>query len=281
MRSTFPPALLGLALAIFLCSPLRAQGTAAPTDPTDRSDPTDPSASLDSISPDRPDFTEGTSIVPLGYVQVEGGTTFSKVEEEEGQSLGEVLVRIPFSERAEARLGVGSYSWSRGGGARSEGYEDPLVGMKVRLTETGDQLPPGHPELSVLLLTSVPVGSRDLTADAWQPTVKLAMGWDLTDRFSLSSNLNYSWLRDGDADDRFGQAAVSLSAGLSVTDRLGAYLEAFGFSEEQVDGPSTKYINGGFSYLVTNDLKVDIRAGAGLNDASPDWFVGVGGGVRF
>jgi hypothetical protein len=249
------PALIGLALT----SPLAAQD--------------------DAVEPDRPDFTEGTGIVPLGHWQVEGGVTYAHVEEDETTSLGELLVRIPFSERVEARLGVGSYDWSHGVGPSTDGYEDPEVGVKIHLTDTAGSLPPGHPEVAVLLLTSVPAGSRDLTADSWQPTVKLALGWDLTPAFSLSSNLNYSYLAEG--DEHFSQAAASLSAGFSLTDRLGAFLEAFGFSKETADGSSTVYLNGGFAYGVTDDLALDIRAGVGLNDASPDYFIGAGAAVRW
>jgi outer membrane putative beta-barrel porin/alpha-amylase len=147
------------------------------------------------------------------------------------------------------------------------------VGVKVRLNATS------RPELAVLLLTTVPIGGKDLTADAWQPTVKLAAAWDLTDRFSLSSNLNVSSQADG--SDRFSQVAASLSAGFALTDRLGAFLETYGFSEETQGGPATKYVDGGFSYGVTNDLSLDVRAGAGLNDASPDYFIGAGGAIRW
>ena len=228
---------------------------------------------LDPIEPDRPDFTEGTGILPAGHWQVEGGYTFSRVEDERDSTLGELLVRVPLAESIEARFNVGSYDWIHGGGPKVQGYEDPEVGVKIRLNETS------HPELAVLLLTTVPVGGKDLTADAWQPTVKLAAAWDLTDRFSLSSNLNVSYPAEG--NDRFSQVAASLSAGFSLSDRLGAFLEAYGFSEETRGGPSTGYVNGGFSYGVTNDLSLDVRAGAGLNDASPDYFIGAGGAVRW
>jgi len=239
---------------------------------------TSPLAAQDAIGPiepDRPDFTEGTGIIPAGHYQVEGGATFARVEENETTSLGEVLVRIPLAEWLEARLGVGSYSWSHGGGPDFEGYEDPEVGVKVHLADSSG----GFPDVALLFLTTVPVGARDFTADAWQPTVKLAVGWDLTPRFSLSSNLNASYLAEG--DDRFSQIAASLSAGFSMTERLGAFLEAFGFSEETADGPGTAYVNGGFAYAVSDDLSLDIRAGAGLNDASPDYFLGAGASVRW
>ncbi|HSK75218.1 MAG TPA: transporter, partial [Thermoanaerobaculia bacterium] len=77
------------------------------------------------------------------------------------------------------------------------------------------------------------------------------------------------------------QLSASLSNGFSLTDRLGAYLEYYAFSEETLDGPSTHYLNGGFTWSLSPDLQLDARVGFGLNDPSPDWFAGVGAAVRF
>jgi hypothetical protein len=252
--------LLSVLIGLTLTPPLAAQG-----------------AAQDPIEADRPDFTEGTGIVPLGHWQAEGGFTYSRVEHEETSTLGELLVRIPFTARMEARLGIGSYDWSHGPGSRTQGYEDPYVGMKVRLS--GNQPSGSDPEIALLFLTTVPVGARGLTADVWQPTAKLALGWDLAPRFSLSSNLNLSYLADG--GERFTQVAASVSAGYSLSDRLGAFLEAFGFSKETAGGSATAYLDSGLSYTVTDNLRLDIRAGAGLNGPSPDYFVGAGTAVRW
>jgi hypothetical protein len=233
----------------------------------------------DAIDTDRPDFTEGTGIVALGHWQVEGGTTFSRTGGDETTALGEILVRVPLAARVEARLGVGSFDWSHGRATRAQGYEDPQVGMKIRLTGSATEPESNGTDVSILLLTTVPVGGRELTADVWQPTAKLALGWQLTPRFSLSSNANLSYQSDGGR--RFTQAAASLSAGFSLTDRLDAFLEAFGFSRESADGPATQYLDSGLSYALTPNLKIDLRAGVGHGDASPSYFVGAGAGVRW
>lgn len=259
---------LVLGMGLVLAAPALAQDFSGLPDPLDT---------------DRPDFTEGTSTVPQGHVQLEGGYTFTRFGEEDSSSLGELLLRIGTSDRIETRLGIGSYTridTGVSGASTLSGYEDPSIGVKIRLTpEDTNLLPPGRPQMAILLATSVPVGSDDLTSDEWQPEGKLALGWDFTDRFSLGSTLIYGYPSDG--DERFSQFAASLSAAYSLTDRLGAYLEGYGFNKESRDGSSTTYLNTGLSFGISNDLQVDIRVGAGLDDPSPNWFAGIGGAVRF
>jgi len=268
IRRTF--ALIGLLAALPLAQ--AAQGLAQ-----------DFSGLPDPLDTDRPDFTEGTSTVPVGHYQLEGGYTFTRQGDEDSSSLGELLLRIGATDRIEARLGIGSYtSVDTGvpGASKLSGYEDPTIGVKIRLnTDDPNLLPPGRPYMALLFATSVPIGSDELTADEWQPEAKLALGWDFTDRFSLGSTLIYGYPSDG--GERFSQFAASVSAGYSITDRWGAYLEGYGFNKESLDGSSTSYLDTGLSYLLSNDVQFDVRVGAGLDDPSPNWYAGFGGAVRF
>lgn len=232
----------------------------------------------DPLVTDRPDFTESTSTVPRGHFQIEGGATLTRVEEVDTTSFGELLVRIGTGERWETRLGLG-YARVETPFAEASGLEDPSIGIKVRFTEDPGDLAPGQPAAALLVSTSIPEGDGELTGGEWVPEAKLALAWELTPRFSLSSNVNYAYLPDG--DDRLHQLGATLSGGMGITGRLGAFLEWFGFSEETEDGPSTHYVDGGVTWLINDDLQVDARVGTGLNDADPDWFVGVGAGVRF
>ncbi|HEX7180656.1 MAG TPA: transporter [Thermoanaerobaculia bacterium] len=234
---------------------------------------------LGPIVSDRPDFTESTGTIRPGHVQLEGGYTFQKIEDEESHSFGEILARIGIGERMEARLGVGSYTWIDGPGGEIEGYEDPSIGIKVRFTEGPGDLAPGMPAVSLILATTVPAGSEELTADEWQPEAKLALGWEVNSWLGINSNLNYGYPVEG--DERFHQLSASLSASFGVTDRMGAFLEVFGFSEETPDGDSTRYLDGGVTYSVTDDLQLDARFGVGFNDSDPEHFAGIGAVVRW
>jgi hypothetical protein len=237
----------------------------------------------ETINPDRPDFTEGPALVAPGHLQVEGGYTYSRTGSAKESSLGELLVRYGVDDRWEARLGLNSYDWidtGVPGGKRISGFEDPFLEIKVRLNEAAsDRRSPSVPALALLLQTTVPVGSRDLTSDVWQPTAILAFDWDFTDRLSLGGNVGGSYAADG--SERFNQLFLSLSAGFSINDRLGAFLEGYGFNRESAGGSSTHYLDTGLSCVVSKDLALDVRVGAGLDDPHPNWYAGLGASVRF
>jgi hypothetical protein len=70
------------------------------------------------ISADRPGFSTPTAIVPLGDIQLEAGATVSRFGDD--YSFGELLLRVPVTERAELRVGLPSYLVSRAdGGGRA------------------------------------------------------------------------------------------------------------------------------------------------------------------
>lgn len=234
---------------------------------------------LPPMSSDRPDFTEGTSTLTPGHVQVEGGTTWQEIGDEDSLTIGELLVRYGLGENLEARLGVGSWTRIEAPGEEVDGYEDPELGLKIRLTAPADDRPPGLPAVALLLGTTVPVGSEELTMDAWEPTALLAFDWELTDLLSLGANLGASY--PSQDDDRFDQILASVTLGIAATDRLGVFGEVYGFSQEEPDGDATQYVDTGVTFTLTDSVQLDARIGFGLNDPSPERFVGVGGAVRW
>ena len=76
--------------------------------------------------------------------------------------------------------------------------------------------------------------------------------------------------------------AQSWTIAYTLTDRLGGYTEWFALIPSGANIAHTQqYFNGGFTYLINNDVQFDIRGGVGLNDAADDYFVGIGLSVRY
>ncbi len=223
---------------------------------------------------DRPDFTESTALVPLRRVQVEGGYTFERDGAERRHSVGEVLVRVGVAAPLELRIGLSSYALARAPGADLSGVEDSSLGVKLRLLRRADGAPGVVPDASLIVASSLPTGARALRSDGAQPEAKLALGWSLSERVSLASNLNYAAVRADDA--RHGELGGSASVAVSLAERVGGYAEYFGFVPTAPGMERPQYLNGGLTFLLSDDFQVDARVGRGIGAAGGDYFLGVG-----
>ena len=75
---------------------------------------------------------------------------------------------------------------------------------------------------------------------------------------------------------RYDAHGWSASLGHGVTERVGAYVEAFGIAEAR-GGREARYANGGLTLAVHEALQLDLRAGGRLGAATGrEFFAGVG-----
>ena len=82
-----------------------------------------------------------------------------------------------------------------------------------------------------------------------------------------------------DNDERASTLGAAIGASFSLSDHLGSYVEYFGVHSDSAD--STHSLGGGFTYLINNDLQLDINGGIGLNNAADDYFAGAGVSWRY
>lgn len=224
---------------------------------------------------DRPDFTESTETVAVGRYQLEFGYTFSKLPGEETHNFGELLVRTGITRALELRVGVNSFVKHHSHGQSLEGKDDASLGVKIRVWEPGTG---NSPHLAIIMAASLPTGSRAFRQQNLQPEMKFGIFFPVSEGMAVSSNLNFARLYEDEGG--FSQISGSLSFSSSLTQRISGYVEIFGFSPASKNGKTTRYVNGGFTFLVNPDLQADIRVGAGLNSVSPDYFAGFGAAVR-
>ncbi len=238
----------------------------------------------DELKTDRPDFTESSSTVGLGRVQLEAGYTYSRDHATgvSAHSYPEALLRIGlFADWFELRLGqnvAASRIRTAAVTDRTAGPEDFYAGVKLGLTEQKAW----GPELALILFATVPTGDRAYTANRTLPGASFQYGWEVSDFLSVGGS---SIATAAVEEDRHGyvELAQSVTVGYALTDKLGAYTEVFGFAPHGANSAATApmyYANGGFTYKVTPNLQYDIRVGAGLNAAADDFFAGVGFAYR-
>ena len=223
------------------------------------------------IEADRPDFTESPETVPPGSIQAEGGYTYSRDASKTNHSIGELLVRVPVGTRAELRIGFNSYSIEHAAGLVRRGFQDIAVGTKVRLIEREERSP--VPNVSIIVLSTLATGHRGIGSRAMQPTAKLALSWQLSERYSLQSNVNYSYaIEDG---TRFSQWASSASFGTDITPRLETFVEWFDVNPVSLGARRADYLDTGAAMKFGGKLRLDARIGTNAR-TTRSYFAGVG-----
>lgn len=227
---------------------------------------------------DRPDFTEASSTVGMGVVQVEMGYTFTKdsVDDLRAHSWGEPLFRVgAFADWFELRMAAFPVT-QRAAGNTTRGFEDLYLGAKIGLTPQEGILP----EIAIMPQANIPSGGNAFTGDEFQPGVNMLYSWSLCEDMDLAGSTQFNRTGDG-TGHAYTEWAQSLAVGLSLAENVGAYNEFYAFFPTSAEAARPEYYyNGGFTYLVSNDVQWDIRVGMGLNDAADDFFFGTGLSVR-
>lgn len=234
------------------------------------------------IVTDRPDFTEASSVVGLGVLQLETGYTYTYDDDGGVRTIGHSYPETLFRYGVLANWLEFRLAWNYGdddlSGASTAGADDLYLGFKVGLTPQDGW----RPQMALIPQMTVPTGASSRTNGKVLPGANWIYGWDLTDCLSTAGSTQFNKSVDDVTGDTYTQWAQSAVVGWSITDRLGAYAEYFGLYPS---GAATvlpeHYFNGGFTILVCNDIQWDIRGGTGLNSDADDYFVGTGVSIRF
>ena len=231
---------------------------------------------------DRPDFTEASSTVGRGVTQFELGYSYYSDQANGGRtdlhSYPEVLMRAGLlRDWFEVRIAYNSGSLIEETITNS-GSEDLYIGAKIGLTAQKGWLP----EMAILPQATLDTGSPEFTNGTALFGTNWLYSWEINDYLSLAGSTQFNRAVDGGTDDLYTQWAQSIALGASLTECVGSYFEWFAFFPDNADTDGVEhYLNGGFTYLQTNNVQWDIRAGLGLNDRSQDFLCGAGLSVRF
>ena len=238
---------------------------------------------------DRPDQTESASIVPSGHIQVELGVAYAFEDlgnlgsisgrtdvnpgEEIVLSLPALLVRVGVSETFELRLG-GEFSDVKRD--RSDYTEDfsgvggLVLGGKAKvLDETGV-----IPQTALLVHLTLPYGNDKLSPERVTSDMRLSMAHTLSEDFGIGYNI-------GVESDAVGQlfGLYTLAVGTSISDQFGTFVELYGNAPWEDDAAHA--FDAGFTWLLSDNIQLDISAGIGLTDAAVDNLLSTGVSVRF
>jgi hypothetical protein len=249
-------------------------------------------ASYAQIETDRPDFTESPNVVPKGALQIESGfiyetnrTNFVSLDEEGHQidraiTLNTTLFRYGINDRFELRL-----NWSIDKMYVHEfvhplvdvsaeffdpakGLSSTFVGVKTNLYKS-DKVSVGL--LSHIYIPSLRSGDFSKGFGEFiAPEFLIPCSIDLTDKLGIAFQYGLSW----SGVEPGATTSYTFALGYGVTDKLSSYVEPYGYIDK--DGNELHLINGGFTYLVTDNFLIDLTGGLGLNEEAPDNFIGCG-----
>ena len=250
--------------------------------------PCSPAGGPDLDSPlvtDRPDFTEASSTVGKGVAQLEFGYTYTS-NSDDGKStrshtMGEYLLRYGIVEDwLELRVGlfpVQEKNVSMGTSNTTTGTEDLYLGFKIALTAQDGW----KPEMAIIPQMTIPTGSNHFSNDETLLGLNWIYSWEINDFISTGGSTQVNRALDETTASSYYEWAQSWTIAYTLTERLGAYTEWYGLFPNGAQTDQTQhYANGGFTYLINNDVQFDVRAGYGLNHAADDYFVGTGLSIR-
>ena len=240
-------------------------------------------AVADPLSADRPGVANPPDVVAPGAIQLEGGLAFERDARGTRENANTItapgaLLRVGLLSPLELRVSADGFVFEEvsGGDDRSSG-SDLVLGARVRLLE-----PQGlRPAAALQFDLSLPTGGSAVTRDGVDPSGLFLVEWGFCDRFVLDANLELASVSLGEQDSRRAfQVAPALSLGASLGARASVFVEYHGtFSDESV--PDMHAADGGFTWLLGDDLQLDVSAGAGLDDDAPDFLVSAGVAWRF
>jgi len=246
--------------------------------------PSDRSAELPPISPNRPTFSDGTSLVPTGHVQLETGWTFTKraTAGVDGvrHNVPELLLRARVADTVELRaLWNGVVATDVDGAGRDHGASDPALGIVVPLFDQGDLAP----AIAIEALSTLGIADDTFGSGHADPTGKLLWSYGagrLPEWFAVGGNLIASWPTE--AGDRFTQTASSVWITITAPGPdTSWFAEWYVVSRPANNVASTRSVDCGVVQRLSPRVAVDARVGFGLDDRADDFFTGVGLSLLF
>lgn len=226
-------------------------------------------AQLGPIEADRPDQTETPSIVPPGWFQLETGVVRSEGDGGVSWSQPAALFKVGLSERLELRTEFERFSEGHEEGASTSGIEPIEIGLKAGLCEERGWLP----RSSLIMHVGVPgTGTSDHRAEHSYTTFRFTTEHGFGKRCSLGANAGLEW----GPTSPMATTVYTLVGGVELTKQVRFYGELYGELPER--SSATHHCDGGFTWLLNNDLLLDASAGHDLG--AERWYVSVGFSLR-
>ncbi len=213
------------------------------------------------IVTDRPDQTEASTTVPKGSLQIESGIfvgfTETNTNKEKQLFAPTTLFRFGITKGIEIRvLSQLESIKNQLTLERITGISDIEIGTKIQILKKKNI----NTEIAFLSHLIIPTGSTGLTTiDKYGTINKLSISHKINDNLGVGYNIGYDYFGIGK-----GNLTYSLSLAISVTDKVGVFIEPYGEITDFKNYLSN--FDSGFTYLVKDNFQLDFSFGTGINN---------------
>ncbi len=207
------------------------------------------------IVSDRPDQTESSSIVPVKSLQIEAGALFQKSDGVQANAYPSVLWRYGVTKKVELRL-LTQFETNKllNSSLKNNGISDLQIGTKIQLYKKENV----NTEVAFLSHLIIPTAKKEITNDKVGTINKLSISHAISEKIGVGYNVGYDYFGTGS-----GNLTYSVALGISLFDKIVFYVEPYGeFTEFESHLAS---FDTGFTYLLKDNLQLDISYGTGLN----------------
>lgn len=236
-----------------------------------------------SVISERPGFSSSPDATPVGRFNVEAGIEYGH-EEQGAQDVDRVtlpfgLLRVGVVDWLELRLGWAGTSQIEIGDRDRDELADPTLGFKWQINQGSALLP----RFGFIFEVALPVG-EGTGSDEAEVIGALAWSHPLGSRLGLFGTSTLA-RRGGDEDagggDDLFETTHAAGLGLALGGGLGTFIEYFVSVEDDTAVSVSQVLDGGFTYLLTDSLQLDLSAGVGLDDSAQDLFIASGIAYRW
>ena len=216
----------------------------------------------DTIVPDRPGIGNGSFTVAPGDAYLESGIVFRNTDFADQFDVGQLGFRTGLTHHLELQILLNSISFLDTP-ANDSGVEDLGIGLKRDIVESSSF------QLALLGILSIPTGSEIVTNNEWIPQFSLIGDYSISEMWTLSSNLGYS----------FGVADIDEQWLFTLTPSITPFSQAnfniYGGYAGLYDPDSNQHFaEFGLILFPLPYIQLDINSGFQFN--SNNYFVGIG-----
>jgi hypothetical protein len=224
------------------------------------------------LEADRPDQTESPAIVPAKHFQIETGFVRERTDPSTKTYVNpSVLWKYGVNNVFELRL-ITEMNTIKQSGSSISGLVPVALGFKVKISEEKGILP----RTSLIAhLNMRSWASKEFMAEKYAPDFRFTMQHTLSEKFSLGYNLGMEW----DGEESVPEYIYTLTTGFQATEKLGMYVELYGFAAER--HTADHRFDAGITFLAAPWLLLDVSGGVGISKIAPQNFFGAGFTVRF